>query len=85
MAAGAIALAHNSGGPMMDIVTPLDGNPTGFLAETVDEYANIMSTIIDMPSEQLLEIRNRARKNVERFSNANFKKDWIKATKILFN
>ncbi|KAJ8352599.1 hypothetical protein SKAU_G00240750 [Synaphobranchus kaupii] len=32
MAAGAVILAHKSGGPKLDIVVPHDGHPTGFLA-----------------------------------------------------
>ncbi|CAD5110778.1 DgyrCDS144 [Dimorphilus gyrociliatus] len=84
MAAGAIALAHKSGGPKMDIVTPLNGETTGFLADTIDEYAEYISNIIRMSPENLLKIRQNARKSVERFSNENFQKDWIKATEILF-
>ncbi|EPQ14371.1 GDP-Man:Man(3)GlcNAc(2)-PP-Dol alpha-1,2-mannosyltransferase, partial [Myotis brandtii] len=37
MAAGTIILAHNSGGPKLDIVIPYEGEVTGFLAERVVE------------------------------------------------
>ncbi|KAK2423353.1 GDP-Man:Man(3)GlcNAc(2)-PP-Dol alpha-1,2-mannosyltransferase [Trifolium repens] len=40
MAAGAIPIAHNSAGPKMDIVLDEDGQQTGFLACTVEEYAD---------------------------------------------
>ena len=37
MAAGMIVVAHNSGGPKSDIVSP---HQSGFLATTADEYAD---------------------------------------------
>ncbi|KAK9989570.1 hypothetical protein SO802_029809 [Lithocarpus litseifolius] len=40
MAAGAIPIAHNSAGPKMDIVLEEDGLQTGFLACSVEEYAD---------------------------------------------
>ncbi|KOM25268.1 hypothetical protein LR48_Vigan66s002100 [Vigna angularis] len=40
MAAGAIPIAHNSAGPKMDIVLDEDGQQTGFLACTVEEYVD---------------------------------------------
>ncbi len=47
--AGVIPIAHNSGGPRADIVLPEDGpeglQPTGFLAETVDEYAAAITKV----------------------------------------
>ncbi len=45
MAAGAIVLAHQSGGPKMDII---DEGQTGFLASDIDSYATIMRQILEM-------------------------------------
>lgn len=45
-AAGVVIIAHRSGGPAADIVVPLpDGRITGFLAETMQEYAESMATV----------------------------------------
>ena len=45
MAAGAIVLAHKSGGPKMDIV---EEGQTGFLASDIDSYATTMRQILEM-------------------------------------
>ena len=37
MAAGLITIAHDSGGPKMDIIQP---GMTGYLANTAEEYTN---------------------------------------------
>ncbi|CAM9002609.1 unnamed protein product [Rhodiola kirilowii] len=48
MAAGAIPMvAHNSAGPRMDIVLEEDGEVTGFLAQTVEEYADAILKVIN--------------------------------------
>lgn len=70
MAGGVIVIAHNSGGPRMDIIKH---GSTGFLASTADEYADILLRIISMDEEDLNEIRINARKGVSRFSDEHFK------------
>jgi len=45
MAAGLAVVAHDSGGPRMDIVTTYKGAQTGYLASTSDEYAAILGDI----------------------------------------
>ncbi|EDQ87667.1 uncharacterized protein MONBRDRAFT_27085 [Monosiga brevicollis MX1] len=74
LAAGPIALAHNSAGPKQDIVIPYENEPTGFLAETAQEFANKMEMILDMPEGQRQQLRARARAAVSnRFSDEAFK------------
>lgn len=49
MASGLIMVAHNSGGPMMDIIIHSQGSqPIGFLASDELEYARILCKIIRM-------------------------------------
>lgn len=72
MAAGNIVLAHNSGGPKLDIVTPHNNEPTGFLAATEIEYADAMQTIFSMTIAQGQRIRENARDSVRRFSEQQF-------------
>ena len=77
MAAGTIVLAHNSGGPKLDIVTPYNEKPTGFLAADVKSYADAMETIFNMSDEQKTDIRNCARQSVARFSESEFEQKFL--------
>ena len=70
MAGGAIVVAHDSGGPQMDIVR--DGE-NGFLATTADDYAEKMAHIAQLDDSQLRDIRKQARSDVERFSDESFR------------
>ncbi len=86
MAAGLIVVAHNSGGPKKDIITPpntaatsesQDGSPlhTGYLASTEEEYADcIDKALLDGNAKDAnTGIRLRARKSVRsKFSDETF-------------
>lgn len=48
MAAGTCMIAHNSAGPMMDIVVPHRGRDTGYLADTDEGYAECLMKIYNM-------------------------------------
>lgn len=73
MAAGALALAHDSAGPAMDIVKPLDGRPTGFLATDEASYASALVQIFTESAEERLAIAAAARRaSAERFSQEAF-------------
>lgn len=72
MAAGNITLAHDSGGPKLDIVVPYDSQPTGFLASDAESYAEAMQTIFNLEEKQCLDIQENARKSVTRFSEEEF-------------
>ena len=64
-AAGAIAIAHASGGPKLDIVVPFEGQPTGFLASTVEEYATALKEVIEPEdASSIYQMRGRARRYV---------------------
>lgn len=85
MAAGAIALAHKSGGPKMDIVIRWQEKPTGFLASDVAGYAKEMRQIFNMSPQKRLEMRQRARASVEqRFSEEVFEANVVRRTERLF-
>ncbi|KAL4181887.1 hypothetical protein AMTRI_Chr12g273300 [Amborella trichopoda] len=76
MAAGAVPIAHNSAGPMMDIVVEEDGQRTGFLAKEVAEYTDAIHNIIKMPEPERCRIAEAARKRANRFSEEKFYKDF---------
>jgi alpha-1,2-mannosyltransferase len=74
MAAGAIVLAHKSGGPKMDII---EEGQTGFLAFDIDSYATTMRQILEMKSDERQQIREHARESVDRFSTTNFERHFM--------
>lgn len=78
MAAGVVPLAHASGGPLLDIVVPYEGKPTGYHARTADEFADQMHKILStMGTREDADVRERGRKHVvERFGEEEFFKGW---------
>ncbi|XP_027712665.1 GDP-Man:Man(3)GlcNAc(2)-PP-Dol alpha-1,2-mannosyltransferase [Vombatus ursinus] len=84
MAAGTVMLAHNSGGPKLDIVVPYEGNITGFLAESEEDYAETMAHILCMSPEKRLQIRKNARQSVSRFSDQEFEVTFLSSVERLF-
>ncbi|KAG2309390.1 hypothetical protein Bca4012_081641 [Brassica carinata] len=84
MAAGAISIAHNSAGPKMDIVLVEEGQRTGFLAETVEEYAKAILEIVKMKETERLKMAESARKRATRFSEQQFSEDFKTAIRPVF-
>jgi len=76
MAAGLVPVAHNSAGPKEDIVVPYKKQRTGFLAISVEEYADHLGYIFSHP-EEIQQIRKSARASVSRFSDESFSKEFI--------
>jgi alpha-1,2-mannosyltransferase len=60
MAAGTVILAHNSGGPKLDIVTDFNQQKTGYLADDIQSYAVAMETIFNLPIRRGWEIKENA-------------------------
>ncbi|CAN0378468.1 unnamed protein product [Lampetra planeri] len=84
MAAGAVVLAHDSGGPKLDIVVPAEGAATGYLAASEEAYAEAMAAILALPPAERGQLRERARRSVSRFSDAEFERSFAGATEALF-
>ena len=74
MHAGCIPLAHNSGGPKEDIVQ--DGK-NGFLAETVEEYADSMARLLSMSDHDMDEMRLNGKSKAFSFSNEHFERAFV--------
>lgn len=85
MAAGLIMIANRSGGPLMDIIETAEGSQTGFLAVDAVEYAKCIATILYNTKEQNDTIRRAARASVERFSEAEFEKGFLRAIGSFFD
>ncbi|KAI8956941.1 glycosyltransferase family 4 protein [Daldinia sp. FL1419] len=75
LAAGLISVVHDSGGPKLDIVTDVDGQPTGFHASTTSEFADGFEKALSHPDP--LSVRRRARLSSRRFSEEEFAKKWL--------
>ncbi|KAL4614260.1 hypothetical protein ACB092_07G041400, partial [Castanea dentata] len=84
MAAGAIPIAHNSAGPKMDIVLE-DGLQTGFLACSMEEYADAILKIMRMSESERLEMAAAARSRAGRFSEQRFYQDFKTAIRPILN
>ncbi|KAH6912589.1 mannosyltransferase [Coprinopsis sp. MPI-PUGE-AT-0042] len=77
LAAGVIPVTHASGGPLLDIVVPYNGEMTGYHARTSSEFAEALQTALSLSPEQDLAMRQRARAlAVSRFSEEEFEKGW---------
>ena len=85
MAGGTVMLAHNSGGPKLDIVKDYKGRKTGFLAEDVDSYSLKMTEILDLSPDERFAIKSNARESVNRFSEEEFEAGFLSATESLFD
>ncbi|EOA81205.1 glycosyltransferase family 4 protein [Exserohilum turcica Et28A] len=76
-AAGMIAVVNNSGGPKLDIVVDVDGKPTGFHASTAQEYAEGFRKALTLSPQETLDMRRRARRSAERFTDKTFADKWL--------
>jgi len=85
-AAGVVVLAHNSGGPKMDIVQAMDdGELSGRLADGVDAYSESLRDIFHRESpDAVRRMRVAARKSCERFSEEGFVASFQRAVEPLF-
>ena len=77
MAGGTIVLAHNSGGPKLDIVCECASQSTGFLADDVSSYAKSMHDIFSMSRDERTRMQLAARKATLRFSDQHFEDCFI--------
>ncbi|GAB2284477.1 asparagine-linked glycosylation protein [Dionaea muscipula] len=85
MAAGAIPIAHNSAGPKMDIVLEEDGQQTGFLAQTEEEYADAILQVLRMQESHRLKVAAAARKRATMFSEQRFYDDFKSSIRPLLS
>ncbi|GFT14518.1 GDP-Man:Man(3)GlcNAc(2)-PP-Dol alpha-1,2-mannosyltransferase [Nephila pilipes] len=83
MSAGLIMIAHNSGGPKMDIIISNNGKKTGFLATDFNSFADAMESVWKMDTKDLNELRTNARVSMSRFSSNKFETTFLSAFKII--
>ncbi|KAK4039151.1 glycosyltransferase [Parachaetomium inaequale] len=73
-AAGLVAVVHDSGGPKVDIVVDVEGEPTGFHATTASEFAEGFEKALSLPNPYA--VRQRARQSAKRFTEEEFARRW---------
>ena len=62
---------------MLDIVVPLNGEPTGYHATSSETFAEAFRTVLTLPLEADVAMRTRARTwAVRKFSAEEFEKGW---------
>ncbi|CAI2348575.1 unnamed protein product [Caenorhabditis sp. 36 PRJEB53466] len=76
MAASTIIIANDSGGPKMDIVKDYENHCVGYLSVSKDEYAQTILHILKEGRPRRDEIREYARKSLDRFGEATFESLW---------
>ncbi|KAJ6247744.1 GDP-Man:Man(3)GlcNAc(2)-PP-Dol alpha-1,2-mannosyltransferase [Anaeramoeba flamelloides] len=84
MANKVIPIAHNSAGPKLDIVTPFKCKPTGFLAETCEQYCNCILKVLQMNDTQRKELTKNAYNSIQRFENQEYIKEFNQLISELF-
>lgn len=83
-AAGLIPVVHSSAGPLLDIVVPYNGLPTGFHATTPESFATQLAGVLSLEPEAQVALRERARKHAtERFSLDVFETGWLESWREL--
>nr|XP_018917452.1 PREDICTED: GDP-Man:Man(3)GlcNAc(2)-PP-Dol alpha-1,2-mannosyltransferase [Bemisia tabaci] len=84
MAAGLIMVAHESGGPKLDIIETSDTSRNGFLATDEREYAQCIKAILCSDKSYIDELQRRARSSTDRFSTQRFNESFLQAIEFLF-
>ncbi|KAI0299360.1 mannosyltransferase [Multifurca ochricompacta] len=80
MVAGVIPVVHASGGPLHDIVVPVDGQRTGFHAKDPESFAQSVHEVMAMSEEERRVIRARARQwAMTTFSEEAFQEGWTES------
>ncbi|KAJ3200753.1 asparagine-linked glycosylation protein [Entophlyctis luteolus] len=88
MASGLIAIAHNSGGPKMDILSTSKNSHngfTGYLASTKEEYSAAILAAFSLHAKDQMALRQRARNSVSaKFSTKSFQEGVLRAISKAF-
>ncbi|KAI8344246.1 mannosyltransferase [Chlamydoabsidia padenii] len=79
-AAGLIPVAHRSAGPMMDIVVDYDGKPTGYLADSVESFADGLHAALTLSDQEYTVMATNARaSSSDRFSELAFSVELLRS------
>ena len=85
MAAGCVMVAHNSGGPRMDILADWQGQRVGYLAGSEEEFLSQLLEVFYLPELNRRVLVKAARDSVRtKFSVEVFEASFLRATEHLF-
>ena len=85
MAAGSVIVAHNSGGPQMDIVVDWKSQRTGLLAVTPEHFASCLLEVLHLSGVERQVLVSSAREAMKaKFSVEVFETSFLRATEQLF-
>ena len=85
MAAGCVLVAHESGGPLQDIVVDWEGQPVGLLAGSEQQFVSCLLQVIHMTQRDREELAARARMAAHtKFSLDVFEASFLRASEKLF-
>lgn len=73
-------MAHNSAGPKLDIVTEYNGQPTGYLADSVETFADAMNAVLSLSDDDYETMAFNARASAsDKFSEVTFGRDMMRS------
>ncbi|KAJ8665191.1 hypothetical protein QAD02_006853 [Eretmocerus hayati] len=84
LASGLIMIANKSGGPKDDIIDTRSETRNGFLATDVNEYTQMITSVLNMTLEERGKIQHSARKSVDRFSSKTFERELVRILEPFF-
>jgi alpha-1,2-mannosyltransferase len=84
MASGLLTIAHDSGGPKSDIVLKVGRGGTGFLATTMEQYAEAMHKALTLDEKEARVMRQKSRRSATRFSDEAFDKTLERVLPLLY-
>ena len=75
-----IPVAHNSAGPKLDIVTEYDGRATGYLADSVESFADSLNEALSLPEDAREKMASNARAAAsDKFSEVAFSREMMRS------
>ncbi|KAK9811429.1 hypothetical protein WJX72_003813 [[Myrmecia] bisecta] len=87
MAAGVVPIAHDSGGPRMDIVKaevgPSGVQVTGYRCSTQEAYADAIAEVLSMGQVSRLKIAAAARRRAAQFSDERFQQGFLESLQLI--
>jgi len=84
MSGGILTVAHKSGGPLFDIIGNENGR-VGFLGENANEYAQIITEVLELRPEERNAIRSRTMRHIKQFNECSFYENMLLYTKVVLN
>ena len=83
-ASGILTVAHNSAGPGQDILIPFENEPTGYLANNLEEFGDHLVTIFSLDQSARLKMASNAQRSCHIFTSEQFRRQFCSSIEPLF-